>query len=110
MRPTHPVVIVKRRRTFPRRGLGQDDGGFDVSTFSEQILPSLPGILGGVAQVVKAENTPGLPYSAAGYPMYTTASGQTALPGLTATVGASSGTYIVLGLVVLAAFAFMGRR
>jgi len=103
-----PVAPVKFRRSFPRRGLGED--GFDWGQFGQKILQTSPELLGGVAQVIKAANTPGIPYSAAGYPMYPSAY-QTTGSGISAQVGASSGTYIVIALVVAGtAFLMLGRR
>ena len=93
-------------RTFPRRGLGFD---FNWNALG-QTLEQAPALLGGVAQVVKAANTPGVPYSAAGYPTYSNPYQQTG-PGFTAQVGASSGTYIMVALVVAGlAFVMLGRK
>jgi hypothetical protein len=90
------VVLVRRKRSFPRRGLGQDDkssfasvNGISQSDYeSDQnaaldpvyapaspvnslnpnvalatSLAAAPSILTGVAQVIKAQNTPGIAVS-----------------------------------------------
>lgn len=89
---------MRMRRAFPhRRGMGQDNGGDGFSWGG--LLQQTPQILQSVAQVVKASNTPGIPYSAVGYPQIpTTAAGYA--PGFSVSAGASSGPLIIGVLVV----------
>ena len=110
MTPTRPKVLFARRRAFPRRGLGDDDGGgFDVGSALQESLAAAPSILGGIAQVVKATQTPNVQYvNSAGQIL--NSAGQVVGVTATATVGASSGTYVVLALAVGAALLLMGRK
>jgi hypothetical protein len=120
------VVIVKKRH-FPRRGLGQDDGDTDTgdvtwqspdgslpsygiygavaspvaapTTQTPNYLSALPGLLTGVAQVVKAENTPGQPISGV-------VGAGTGVAGTGVGVGVGSGSVApILLLLILGGFA-----
>lgn len=82
-----------RKRAFPRFGLGQDDGdgGVDPSVIAESLIGTAPAIISSTAQLVKATNTPGLPYSGA----------QLAVPYTTTATAATSSSTIWLLLLVL---------
>jgi hypothetical protein len=83
--------VVARRHAFPRFGLGQDDDddtSFDPNILASSLVSNAPSIISATAQLVKATNTPGLPYSGA----------QMAVP-YTAPVASSSST---IWLILLA--------
>ncbi len=96
------VVIAKPKNFFPRRGLG------DATQDLTDALAAAPSILTGVAQVVKAEDTPGVAYSGVGFPAGYSASSTGVGTGLSATVGGSS-SMLLLVMVVLGIAAFSGK-
>jgi hypothetical protein len=123
------TILLVKRRGFPRarRGLGQDDfasqygitqaeynadqAGYtpsSSSSFSNYMpeitaaLAATPAILGGAAQVIKASNTPGLPYAGI-------VGGTSGVAAPSVSLSGSSGWVVGLGLLVIAAFAFSRR-
>ena len=94
-RSSRRKVTLTRRGGFPRFGLGDDDGSFNLSSFANTALQATPSILTGVAQVVKAQNTPGQPYSGV---IGTT--GSTYAPGVGVNLAGSNSMLTILGLLV----------
>ena len=118
MRGMGASVVIVKKRAFPLRGLGQDDvseydAGYQEGAMYGQTqapqapsqapaliaasLTAMPSILTGVAQVVKAQNTPGIAVSGV-------VSGNSSTLGTTA--GSSSGLLILLLLLGVGAVAF----
>ena len=111
-----PVTrMVRVRLPFPRKaGLGDDgDGGetYDASQLAQSGIAEAPSLLQGVAQLVKASNTPGIPYSGVGLAVPETTSSVIAgsSTGLTSS-GSSLGLLLLLGLAAVAAMAVSGNK
>lgn len=101
MRAQTQILLTHRQRSaFPRRGMGDDSGdGFSGAQALAQSLAAAPSILTGVAQVVKAQNTPGIAVSGV-------VGGQGTALGTS--TGASGGLILLLGLGVVAWLAMKG--
>lgn len=102
-----PAAVFLRARSFPRfgrRGLGQSS---DLST----ILAAAPAIEQGAASIVSASNLPGYPPIGLPYSPYVGVPGQ-GYPASTVSLstGGSTLTWIVGGVVAIAALAFVLRR
>lgn len=113
------ALMRKPKAQFPRRGLGQDTtdtwgSGFDegyTAAANVQQSPSnaqifaaaTPAILQGIAQVTKAANTPGQPYSGIVSPS------QSSLTAPGVSLSGSSGWIIAAILVVGGIWAFKSR-
>jgi hypothetical protein len=97
-----PAILIVKARGFPRRGLGDDsDGGVDYGA----IAASIPSVLAGVAQVVKAQNTPGQAFVGANVNYPATATGALG----TGVAVTSTSSWLVVGALVVAGIWAFGR-